>query len=448
MRNPPRLVAPLIFATAFGTLATADSGEGASPERATDSERPASERVAAQVAEREEAATTPLVDLTGDELPALTANEPDAPPLVRPWYDKLDITGFGSAGYLDSDGHGTHPEGGFVVKESALFLEAEAWENVSILWEIQVTPELQDDRVSFETGELYAHVRDLWRSDRGDYLGVKLGRIDIPFGEEYVWGDSPENPMISHTVGFPWLWDEGLLVYGFLGGVSWVTSVTDGVMSRSINESASHAFNVKVGGRPVKPVNVTVSAMWNGDTPMSALYMGKTCFQPVGARVHGQNVPSALDASPSETVDVALLQGDATVTGPGGAALWLSLGRGTLDDAVDAHDRPLGWFAAQLRVGLPLAHTYAVARYSEFGTYDDEKGYLVGGGFLSDGRSAFGYDVRRMRRASAGVGWRPNPNTVLKIELGQDRFNVIEASPLDATSGDLVYSAAELVVTF
>lgn len=191
-----------------------------------------------------------LVDLSGEELPSLL---PEGEAATEPWYDKLDITGFGAAGYLRSGPAGEHPDGGFAVKETSLFLEADVWDDTSLFFEIQVSPLLQDDRVSFETGEVYAHFRNVWSSSRGDHVGFKVGRIDIPFGEEYLWGDSPDNPMISHTVSFPWLTDEGVAAYGRLRGVGWVAAVTDGSMPRSMDENASKAVNLKLFGRPWRP---------------------------------------------------------------------------------------------------------------------------------------------------------------------------------------------------
>ena len=76
-------------------------------------------------------------------------------------------------------------------------------------------------------------------------LGIKAGRIDIPFGEEYLWQDAPDNPLISNTAAYPWLWDEGILFYGNLGRVGWVAAITDGHFVRSKEDDVEMALNAK-----------------------------------------------------------------------------------------------------------------------------------------------------------------------------------------------------------
>lgn len=389
-----------------------------------------------------------LVDLSGEEIPSLAPGATSGIAATEPWYDKLDITGFGAAGYLRSGPGGERPNGGFAVKETSLFLEADVWENTSLFFEIQVSPLLQDDRVSFETGEVYANFRNVWTNDSGDHLGFKVGRIDIPFGEEYVWGDSPDNPMISHTVSFPWLTDEGVAAYGRFRGVGWVASITDGTMMRSVDETASKAFNLKVYGQPWRPVSVSASVMRNDDTSMSALYLGETCFSPVGDDIHGRPVPSTAGQSPSDFVDVVLSQVDVTVSPINEVTVWTSAGRAFVDDTVESFDRNLRWFSAEMRAALPIDRTYAAVRYSEMGTTRSDGGYSLGGGFLTDGRLAFGYDVTRVQRWSAGLGWRVNPRAVAKVEVGADRFELIDASPLELNNDDFGFSAVEIVVSF
>ncbi len=388
------------------------------------------------------------VDLRDDPLPSLVAEPAPGEDGISPWYDRLDITGFAAAGFLDSGPAGDRPEGGFAVKESALFLEADVWEGTSVFFEVQVNPLLQDARIQFQTGEVYAAFRDVWRSDRGDRLGFKVGRIDIPFGEEYLWDDTQDNPLISHSVGFPWLTDEGVAAFGRLRGVGWVAAITDGTMERSVDENVSKALNLKLFGRPWRPLYLSASAMKNDETSGSALYLGETCFQPVGAPVHGRDVTSTAGFSPSERVEASLYEVTATVSGPNASELWLTLGQAWVDDAEDTYDRSLTWFTVQARTNLPGHRAYVAARHSEFGTYDADEGYQIGGGFLTDGRRAFGYDTRRLGRTSAGFGWIVNPRVTMRVEVGRDRFELIDASPLEPDNGDRTFTAAEMVVTF
>src|SRR5437016_14557117 len=90
--------------------------------------------------------------------------------------------------------------------------------------------EAQD--LSLQLGEAYLdfeNVSRLWNSDR--MLNVRAGRMDIPFGEEYLNRDAIDNPLISHSLSDFWGVDEGLELYGRVGKFSYVLAVQDGSVS-------------------------------------------------------------------------------------------------------------------------------------------------------------------------------------------------------------------------
>ena len=386
------------------------------------------------------------VDLSGEEITAFGENS-STHVLASPWYRNIHISGFGAVSFFDLGADTAQPNGGFVIKDAALFVDAKAWEDISFFFEIQTNILLRDEDTSLRTGEVYAHFRNVLKKWGDNLLGVKIGRVDIPFGEEYLWTDSADNPMISHAVGFPWLWDEGIVLYGKLRGVGWVASVTDGTMERSVDDHPSKAFTAKIYGTPWKPLYLSSSFMRNGKTDMSALYLGDVCIQPVGTNVHGREVPSSLGASASEKVAANLYEIDATCRFSDAAELVLSLGHAFIDDADNAFDRKLTWFSVQPRYNLPKG-IYIILRYSEFGTYDSDKGYLIDGGFLMDGRRTFGYDANRLQRFSAGAGWKLNPRTTIKLEAGRDRFEVIDGSPIDPSDDSRGFLGFELTQSF
>ncbi|MBI1925609.1 hypothetical protein HYR99_15315 [Candidatus Poribacteria bacterium] len=386
------------------------------------------------------------IDLSGKELPSLPEGAATHV-LARPWYQNIEISGFGASSFLKLGAAGMMPIGGFVIKDASLFVEAEAWENISFFFELQTNVLLLDDWLSVRTGEAYAHFRNVLRSKRGDFMGVKVGRIDIPFGEEYLWTDSSDNPLISHAVGFPWLWDEGIAIYGKIRGVGWVASITDGAFARSIDDNSDKALTAKVYGTPWRPLYLSASFMRNGETARSALYWGGNCFQPMGARVHGEPVPSSAGTSPSQGVDIILYELDAKYRFKDRADVEFAFGQAFINDAIDAFDRNLAWFSVQPRYSF-TRKIYGILRYSEIGTYDADKGYLLDGGFLAGGYEAFGYDTKRLQRYSLGLGWKPNPRTAFKLEVGRDRFEVIDISPFHPGKDDRDFFAAELVLSF
>ena len=131
------------------------------------------------------------VDLSGREVVASADSSQHV--LARPWYDNIEIWGFGAFWFAATGADGLRSEAGFEIKESTVFIEAQAWENASVFLEIQTTPPLRDQDQRVSTGEVYAQFRDFLGSWTRYQVGLKVGRIDIPFGEEYLLQDAVDN---------------------------------------------------------------------------------------------------------------------------------------------------------------------------------------------------------------------------------------------------------------
>ena len=399
------------------------------------------EALRAELESQDDQSTQDVVDLSGDEVSRLENGDVPASVLAKPWYENVDVSGLGAVWLVDSGSDGTRPDVGFVMKESTLFIEAQAWEDVSIFFEVQTTLLQRDHSGDVRTAELYAHFRNILRTWGDDLLSVKIGRVDIPFGEEYLWQDAPDNPLISNSAAYPWLWDEGAVFYGNIKKVGWVAAVMDGSIRRSVEENADKSVTLKLYGRPWKPLFLSGSWMRNGDTSAGPFLLGGSLFQPVG--VNGE---STAGASPSATVSATLYELYAK-TNHGRFETDLSFGRGSIDDAVNAFDRDLTWFMLQPLYKI-TRDVHAVARYSEIGTYDDEEGYHFDGEFLAGGNAAYGYDAKRLTRLSLGINWKINPRTHIKLEVGRDRYYVVDASPFDPTDDNRSHSALEVAVSF
>ncbi|MFQ5653534.1 MAG: hypothetical protein ACE5GW_02240 [Planctomycetota bacterium] len=381
------------------------------------------------------------VDLSGAEDPYVFADA-TTHVLASPWYRNIHLSGFGAAGFIDTGNEGARPDGGFLIKESSLFIDALVWEDINFFTEIQVNRLGRDSELFARTGEVHLHLRDVLRRWGGDdLLGIKIGRFDIPFGEEYLWQDAPDNPLISSSAAFPYGFDEGILLHGRFHGLWWIASVTDGSNVRSIDDDPDKSWNLKVHGRPWEPLYLSASLMRNGRSAISAVEFGGSHIEPVGA-THS----SSAGASASEDVDSGLAELDAKCT-LGRFDLALSYGRAFVNDSLGSFDRDITWFSVE-----PMVHftdkLYAVARYSEIGTYSSHQGYHFDGKTTAGGNAAFGYDTSRFQRISFGLGWLPIPRLLLKAELGVDRFEVIDASPLDPDHKDRVLVGFELAVSF
>lgn len=380
------------------------------------------------------------VDLSVKELPALDAAA-DSNPLANPWYQNFNFWGFGAFGFLDTGEEGTKPDGGFLVKEATLFVEARAWEDIFFYSEIQVVPLGEDEDGLLRTGELYAHFRNLAHGD--DYsIGLKVGRIDVPFGAEYLWQHSPDNPLISNSAAYLYGYDEGVAAYGKWASVGWVTSITDGTDEHSFEDDPAKAFTAKIYGSPVAALDLSASFLWNGDSAESAIEFGGSNIQPVGA-----DNASTAGVSPSEKVNSALYELDAAWRIGSQGRIGASFGQARIDDDVNAFDRDITWFALEPRYDVTPT-IYVVARWSEVGTYDSDEGYRFDGKIIADGNESFGYDVQRFRRLSVGAGWHMNPHTIVKVEVGQDHFGVIDGSPFGTDDSARQFLGLELVLSF
>ena len=67
---------------------------------------------------------------------------------------------------------------------------------------------------------------------------------------------------------------------------------------------------------------------------------------------------------------------------------------------------------------------------------------------LAGGNDAYGFDAKRLSRLSVGLDWKINPRTDVKIEVGKDRYYVIDESPLDPSDDERNHAALEVAVSF
>jgi hypothetical protein len=305
------------------------------------------EALQSQLEPQTDSAEKDTVDLSGEEFEALPAEDVVVHVLARPWYQNIDISGFGAVWFADSGADGTRPHAGFVIKETTLFVEAEAWEDISFFFEVQTSPLQQDHESSVRTGEVYLHFHNVLKKWGDGLLGIKAGRIDIPFGEEYLWQDAPDNSLISNSAAYPWLWDEGILFYGRMRGVGWLTAITDGHVARSQEDGPEKALNAKVYGTPWERLYLSASIMKNGATERGALLVGGSLFQPVGA-----GGASSAGRSPNDKVDATLYELDANYHFSSKIAFDLAFGQAFVEDADAAFDRRLTWFSIQGRYDL------------------------------------------------------------------------------------------------
>ncbi len=370
--------------------------------------------------------------------------------LARPWFQNIDLSGFGAFWYADSGNDGSKPDPAFVVKETTLFVNAESWENIGFFAELQLTQlygSARDNESQVKAVELYADFRNVLKHVGDDLLNLKVGRFDIPFGEEYLWQDAKDNPMISPTAAYPWFWDEGVMAYGTYKRLGWITAVMNGENRSSSDKSPSKSYSIKLYGKPTLNTYFSFSYLNSGETGLSAIWLANSTIQAVGTGF--ARPTSSLGVSPSSTVDSTLYQLDSKIDLTSAFGLELSYGMAKIDD-IEPFDRDLSWYSVQPKYQFS-PNLWLVARYSTIKTDDNNEGYNFSAGFLSDGSFAngpYGFDANRFTREAIALGWRANTNLILKVEVGSDEYEVINVSGFDPSADDRNYTVAELVLSF
>ena len=360
----------------------------------------------------------------------------------RPWYQSLSLSGFLNAGYAQTGSASALPAGHFYVAErrfgAALFVDADVSTHVRVFTEIQLKA------MALILVESYLHFPDLFPDTRQDLLSVKVGRFEIPFGEEYVWQDAIANPLILRTAAWPWAFDEGIELFGSLGRFGWVAAVTDGALSATADDKGDKALTLKAHATPVDPLYVSLSFYRNGRAATSPFWIDEVPTTPVGSTV------AAGGASTSPNAGLTALELDAKVDLGGGSGLSANYGLIEVSD-IRPYRRTMDYFFVQVIVALSPTH-YLAGRGSSVSVHDG-KGYRLGGDyngahtFASGGKTLF--DTRSVQRLEVGTGYWPHPSVLLKASVAWDWVRFLDGtSAPNPKSKDRWFAGGEIVVKF
>ncbi|MCH7763355.1 MAG: hypothetical protein IIB95_06385 [Candidatus Marinimicrobia bacterium] len=392
----------------------------------------------------EEIRDTMVVDLSGEEY-FLIDGGVGTHIMAKPWYRNMTVTGFGGMGYLKTGAAGTRRHGGFLINEVSLFWEQDIWNDITFFIEFQINRLGMDSTLFIRTGEVYIYFRSLSEPQSTSSLGLKIGRFDIPFGEEYLWQDAKDNPLISNSAYYTYGWDEGVLFFGTISQINWIFSVMDGTYIRSVEDHPSKAWAGKIYTDLWTRFYLSISLMTNGWANKSAIEFGESHIEPVGLHYFSTNGKSPNDKVKSNLleIDVKYRLGNLEKWGHVSA----TFGSAQLIDQNPEFSRDWTWFSIEPLIKINN-NIYGIFRLSEIGTYNNRKGYHFDGKTTAGGNEAFGYDTRRFRRVSMGAGWKPNPRLLLKVELGQDWFYLINNSPFKTNNNQRGLIGFEMVASF
>jgi hypothetical protein len=385
------------------------------------------------------------VDLSGAQNASIDSNSGTGAGMKQ-WFDRIDLSGFVNAGYVKTGGNGNEPNGHFYAGErlfgANLFIDANIDDG------ILAHNELLFYNQTIDLDELYIEFKDPLKT--GGLLSLKVGRIDIPYGDEYLWQSAIDNPMILRTAEWPWGFSQGVEVFGHAEGWTWVSSVMDGLgfgggeggFPFDRDDSTGKMVNLKLNYDPTDWVHLSASAMDGGPHASSAMILNGINIAPVGSA----GGPSVLGISHNSMVDFQAWQADARLRFGQTVQLRGDFGNVFINDT-DAYARQLTYYYGEAKVNI-TPDFYLVGRYSAIGTFDNGKGYMFGGDY--DGAASFGYDLKSFSRVGCAVGYWLSNNTVWKAEVDNDTLALIDpAVGVDPDPGNNRYTVAtEVVVKF
>ncbi|MCI0413351.1 hypothetical protein L0222_11210 [bacterium] len=325
--------------------------------------------------------------------------------------DRLRINGEAGAAWFDTGEEGEYPDNEFLVEEAKLFIEASIVDDIYAFAEIDVMRREEPDE-KLQLGELYLDFEDvskLWNQDR--VLNVRVGRFDIPFGEEYLTRDAIDNPLITHSLSDIWGVDEGIQFYGSLKKFEYTFAIQNGGSPVASDYHPDKSLVGRILYRTAPRFHFSFSAMRTGkldvrDDRFSEVWFGNGFFRLLGSIVT------------SSTLEGNLFQGD-------GHRQWerghVHLAAGKLqyddNDAEADNSRDLHYFQIEAVQHLNRSKEYPWYAAARFSRITADRGFpLVGNGSLET--YLFDNDelAEELWRLSLGIGYRIGKNVLLKAE--------------------------------
>ncbi len=342
------------------------------------------------------------------------------------------ITGEAGLAFFKTGSAGQFPNSEFRVDDAKVAIEAQVWKNAFAFAEFNLLLRENNDE-AFHLGELYVDFESVLG---GRAVNLRAGRLNVPFGEEYQVRGVLTNPLISHSVSDIWGVDEGVEVYGEVGKFSYVAAVQNGGHSLLRDHSWDKSLAARVGYDPNRWLHLSASAMRTGQLSTSGDALSEVWFSNGFFRALGAS-------GTTKEFSANLYELDAKARWRSGhlavAAGWV---RFDDDDVTADHTRRMNYQSVEWmqRVGERL---YGVVRYSGI---EAPRGYPLAG-FGNAG--AFFYNpgapwTERLRRVSAGFGYRLGPPLVLKFEYSVERGRTVAGADRD----DQDFLAAEVGFKF
>jgi hypothetical protein len=325
--------------------------------------------------------------------------------------DRLRINGEAGAALFDTGEEGQYPDNEFLVEEAKLFVEASIVDDIYVFAEINLLQREEPDE-GLELGELYVDLEDvskLWNQDR--VLNVRLGRFDIPFGEEYLTRDAIDNPLISHSLSDVWGVDEGIEFYGTIQKLEYALAIQNGGDPHANDFHPDKSVAARILYRPLSAFHFSFSAMRTGKLDVNEDLFSEVWFGNGFFRLLGSAVTTSI-------MEGNLFQADGHAQW-GRGHLHLAAGRLHYQDNDSASDnaRDVPYFYIEAMQNLNQNKDYPWYAAVRFSRITAERGFpLVGNGdFVSYFFDNEGL-AEELWRLSIGIGYRIGKNVLLKAE--------------------------------
>ncbi len=370
---------------------------------------------------QQRATPTPAAN-PGSEQYILNTDSTDRMPAVKSpssVFGKVSISGEGGVGFFSGQSESIYPNPEFAVQEARLFIESPVYEQVYFFGELDlVTPEQTDLQVRL--GECYLdfeNVSRLWKKD--NMLSVRLGRLDIPFGEEYINRYAIDNPLVSRSLPDIWGVDAGLELYGSIGKFSYVMAVQSGGPMGNSDNNGDKSIAGRISYDPAKWLHMSVSGMRTGNLNYpedywSGLWFANGWLVPVG----GAN-NSEFHANLAEfDIDFKFSRGHVKAF----AGYVHQEENNSSVKNVDMY-----YYSVEGMYDI-TKKLYVAARFSEIIA---PNGYVLSGQGNMDEYFYSGELTKNLWRLSLGVGYRFSPNLILKAEYAFERGQEVSGESRD-----------------
>lgn len=333
--------------------------------------------------------------------------------------ENLILSGMVGLAFFSSEDNGRFPEDEFRVDEARLFLDVRLPKNLFAFVEVNLFEPDRGD-AEFTVGELFLEAEDLaGHFGLDDWVTLRVGRFDIPFGEEYLHRDSIDNPLITHSVSDIWGVDEGIEIFGSPGGTwDYTVAVQNGGHPSSKEGNSDKAVIGRLGFEANEHLRISASAMRTGKLDaekdvFSEVWFGRGFLVPVSD-------PDEIETFEGELYEVDVLlrreQGYLALTG----------GR------VEVSDNGVEASTDAMYYSIEMVHDmagdlYGALRYS--GMESDDGFAVVGHAPFS---KLFSPDrTESLQRLSVGLGYRISDQAVAKVEYSFEEGETVGGVDLD-----------------